>query len=94
MNAHWIFSEKHIDFKNPSSLAMDMSLCDTVWTGHGQGMDNQGCPRPAHPLTTLAHSSRRPARFQIVATIEYEYSGKRTPARCRRAASLEASTCR
>lgn len=61
---------------------MDMSLRDTVWTGHGQGMHNAArCTRPAHSLTTLAHSSSRPARLQSVATIEYEYSVKQIPAR-------------
>ena len=55
-------------------LAMDMSLRDTVWTDHGQGMHNAvRCTRPAHSLTTLAHSSRRPARSHGIATIECKY---------------------
>jgi hypothetical protein len=28
---------------------MDMSLRDSVWTGHGQGMDNQRLPTPCPP---------------------------------------------
>ena len=64
---------------------MDMSLRDTVWTGHGQGMHNAArCTRPAHSLTTLAHSSRRPALNHNIVTIECNYSEKSTPTSDRR----------
>jgi len=44
---------------------VDMSLRDTVWTDHGQGMHNAArCARPAHSLTTLAHSSHVDTRRQ------------------------------
>jgi hypothetical protein len=49
-------------YRQSDKLAMDMSLRDTVWTGHGQGMHNAArCTLPAHSLTTLVHSGRVPA---------------------------------
>lgn len=41
------------------------------------------CTRPAHNLTTLAHSGRWLARSHGIATIECKYPANPTPARAR-----------
>jgi len=63
---------------------MDMSLRDTVWTDHGQGMHNAArCTRPAHSLTTLAHSSRRLARSHGLPRLYVNTLENQTPVRDR-----------